>query len=245
MKEFVGNIVQDLQDSSFVTDIDTGVYTSWRNFRMVANTKPGKANHLIAQNLKGTLQEQLLQCFVSVMRGKKSYAEVDPTLDALFNCKRIITRTETTDKVSLVRSTAVLGSCTIPDQYKELVSTVEQEEILKKFPSHSFYRTFQQFNGYDFIDYIFSPGLPCPRNGDKPHKSNKTYFKIDIGKGMVFYRCADPECSKDVFGAKTIQSVVSTQKAILNKATDQGKTVFCQPSLTRSTGRKKRRLNEG
>lgn len=223
MKEFVSNVVQDLKETAFAKDIDQGVYTAWRNFRMVANTKRGKDNHLIARrNLKGTLHEQLLQCFVSVMRNKVSYAEIHPTLDSLFNCKRVITRSSTEDSTSIVRSmVGSIGSSTIPKKYQKMVEMVEEKIVESEFPDYSYYRTFQQFNGSDFIDYVFTPGLPCPNNGDKSHKSNKTYFKIDIRKGCVFFRCADPECSKDVFGVRSIRSLDATQTPSMVNATAQ------------------------
>lgn len=210
MREFVFKVIQDLKDEPFSKDIDAGVYTAWRNFRMVGNTKQGKANHLVLQDSTNNLFQQTLQCFVSVMRNKKSYKQHHPDLDYLFNCRRIITPTDTTQEVCLKRSaTSLCGSCVIPDEHKELVECIEKIEIEKRWPNHSFYRTFQQFNGYDFVDYIFCPGLPCPGNNGKAHKSNKTYFKIDISKGTVFYRCADPECSREPFQVTPICRLVA------------------------------------
>lgn len=224
MKHFVHSVVEELKETEFAKDIDLGVYTSWRNFRMVTNTKRGKANHLVLKNADRSknLRVQLLQCFVSVMRTKVSLVDVNPILDSLFVCKRVIKPTETTTDVTLKRSAAVLGSCSIPEQYKDLVAIVESEELSKKFPSYSFYRTFQKFNCSDFIKYVFSPGLPCPNNGGKAHKSNKTYLMIDILKECLFYRCADPECSKQVFGVRTLRSLEPSQKAqvdCVNKGT--------------------------
>ena len=241
MKHFVHSVVEELKETEFAKDIDLGVYTSWRNFRMVTNTKRGKANHLVLKNADRStdLRIQLLQCFVSVMRTKVSLGEINPILDSLFVCKRVIKQTETTTTVSLKRTAAVLGTATIPEQYHEIVAIVEAEEISKKFPTASYYRTFQKFNGSDFIDYVFSPGLPCPNNGGKAHKSNKTYFKIDIRQGCVFYRCADPECTKQVFGVKTLRSLGSTKKA--TPCTEKLATAY----LRRTTGKKRKCLTDG
>ena len=213
MKGFVFGVVGELQANPFAKSIDTGVYTSWRNFRMVQNTKQGKQNHLVLQNNSQNIFQQTLQCFVSVMR-IKSYKHIHPDLDFLFNCKKIITTTSIQADVLLSRSASLIGSsCVIPDKYKKIVETVESAEIAKKFPNHSYSRSFQHFNGNDYVDYVFNPGLPCPANGGKVHKSNKTYFKIDFRRGTVFYRCADPECSTNQFDVTPLQKLASSETA--------------------------------
>ena len=220
MRSFVDGVVKSMEGETFAKYIDTTVYTAWRNFRLVENTKLNKMNHLVLKSESDakTLFQQLLQCFVSVIREKKSLRYIHPDLDFLFPCKRIIKTTETQmENICLKRKAAVIGTTSIPEKYKEMVECVEQEEIEKKYPKHSYYRTFQQFNGSDFIDYVFSPGLPCPENNNRPHKSNKTYFKIDVQKGTVFYRCADPVCSKFPYDICPIRSLVSKQKGNKSK----------------------------
>lgn len=240
MKTFVHSVVEELKGTEFAKDIDLGVYTAWRNFRMVTNTKRGKNNYLVLKNSDRSknLRVQLLQCFVSVMR-TKSLVEINPILDSLFVCKRVIKRTETTTDVTLKRTAAVLGTATIPEKYHDLVTNVESEELSKKYPNVSYYRTFQKYNGSDFIKYILRPGIPCPHNNGKTHKSNSTFFNIDIKKGCVFYRCPDPDCSKAVFGCRTLRSLDSKQMA-----TPCTKTLAIA-SLKRTTGKKRRCLTEG
>jgi len=240
MKSFVLDIIKELADDPFSKDIDAGVYTAWRNFRMVQNTKKGKMNHLVLQDSTQNAFQQTFQCFVSVMRNKKSYKSVHPDLDYLFNCKRVITPTKTTHDVKLTRSASstLSGSCIIPDKYKELVQKIEEIEIEKKFPNHTYYRSFQQFNGYDFIDYIFCPGLPCPGNQGRAHKSNKTYFKIDINKGTVFYRCADPACSSDPFQVNPICKLVPNHMEIPSKVRGRD-TAYIQGQSNHLTKKKK------
>jgi len=241
MKEFVLNVVSDLSTTPYGGYIDTGVYTAWRNFRLIGNTKANKMNHLQLINATtncDTDAKRLLTCFVSVMRNKETYSQHHKDLCFLFECKKILKRTEHTEKISLNRGTKTLCQSTIPDKYKDQVKKIEQEIIQKKYPNYSYYRSFQKFNEQEFVDYVFYPGLPCPYNNDRSHKSNRTYFKINLSANKVFFRCADPECSKEPFGRQNFHEVGSNKTAIPEK-----KTLSCEhdSSAYRSTSDIKRR----
>ena len=46
----------------------------------------------------------------------------------------------------------------------------------------------------DYLEFTLCPGVPCPNNGDRPHRSNQTWFSVNVKKGSACYFCCDPAC---------------------------------------------------
>ena len=116
-------------------------------------------------------------------------------------------------------TSGITGNAEVPEKYKAFVQNVEDKYIKKKYPDYNYYKSFQRFNGTDYVDYIFVPGLPCPNNSNKAHKSNRTYCKIDLNLKFIFFRCADPCCRGEVFGDHSVKHLCdSTVVSDVHKA---------------------------
>jgi len=48
----------------------------------------------------------------------------------------------------------------------------------------------------DSLEFTLCPGVPCPNNADRPHRSNKTWFSVHLASGSAHYSCCDPACRK-------------------------------------------------
>ena len=204
---FVSLVKASLRDrNSLYSTIDEGVYTRWRNFRLVGSTKKGQSNHLVLTSHKGlSLIQQMLRTMLTIIAPHGVAIPCNVCRAHVHRYKRIVAlssapKTKTVSSNSTVYDAA---PAEFPKTTDAVVEFVERTVLQKKFPKHGFSRTFQRFNGHDFVDYVISPGIPCPFNGDASHKSNKTYFKIDLTCNVCFFRCADPACSKERFGLST------------------------------------------
>ena len=211
----IGEFVKIIKRSCFAAtlshSIDSGVYTRWRNFRLVGSTKKGKANHLIllGKHRGLGLLQQMLRTMLTITTNYKTVVPCKVCNDHMHRYKRAISccpphasNTNTTTIEAPTATMKVYNATPIgfPRSTDKIVEHIEKTVLRKQFPTHEFARTFQQFNGHCFVDYVISPGVPCPFNGSKSHKSNKTYFKIDLTCNVCFFRCADPACSKERFG---------------------------------------------
>ena len=200
---FVSLVKASLSDKhTFYASIDSGVYTRWRNFRLVGSTKKGKSNHLVLTSHKGlSLIQQMLRTMLTVIAPYSNSIPCKVCRSHVHQYKRIIALSNVVKTVASSSSTVYNAApVEFPPKTHSVIEFVERTVLQKKFPTHGFSRTFQRFNGHDFVDYVISPGIPCPFNGNASHNSNKTYFKIDLTCNVCFFRCADPSCSKERFG---------------------------------------------
>lgn len=205
----VSCIVSRLYEHTLASTIDSGVYTRWRNFRLVGSTKKGKSNHLILVSHKGlglTLEQQMVRTMLTVVADSQTEIPCDIG-EHIQRYQRVLTWNLTSSPRN-IKSGSRTGTGTVfdaapvdfPETTQKVVEFIERTVLQERYPTHGFSRTYQKFNGHDFVDYVISPGVPCPFNGNAPHKSNKTYFKIDLTCNVCFFRCADPSCSKKRFG---------------------------------------------
>ena len=44
------------------------------------------------------------------------------------------------------------------------------------------------------LEFTLCPGVQCPNNSDRPHRSNKTWFEVNVQSGEATYKCCDPAC---------------------------------------------------
>ncbi len=204
----VGDFVRtlDLGQTSWADFVDRGVYTKWRNFRMVGSSKKDQSNHLrLCSHVGLTLTQQVLRTMLTIIRFDDA-AIPDKYKPHILWTPRIVVRVGAPAPThpsprSYLQSQA---TTTVPDTYPAnttaIVEYVERTILSLQYAKHGYTRTFNPYNGSLFVDYVLTPGVACPNNNGRAHRNNKTYFKIDLTRGLAFFRCADPECSKSSFG---------------------------------------------
>lgn len=215
--DFVKDLVHHLRSEEMSSWVDLGVYTNYRNFRIFGSTKEGKNNWLTLvshQDRNWGFLQTLLRSFVSIIREDDEPLKLCRDLQHVQRVYKIVKLSEDADDSLRQRyySAGITGSIEIPDKYKEFVEAVEEKVIKKQWPNFQYYKSFQQFNGTDYVDYIFVPGLPCPNNGNKAHKSNRTYCKVDLNLKIIFFRCADPCCRGFVFSDQSLKHICPCTK---------------------------------
>lgn len=206
---FVKRVKHELQKSSLSESVDTGVYTNWRNFRLLGNAKKNASNHFVfcKQQVKtpNSFFQNLLLTMVTTVRFEKS---VNPKLDPyILKCRKLLATPHESPCTSSTAATTLFSQymaftsppTEFPSNTSLITEYMEKEVLDSKYPKHSYSRTFQQYSGHNYVDYVISPGIPCPFNNNTIHKSNKSYFKIDLTSNVAFFRCADPACSKEKF----------------------------------------------
>lgn len=60
----------------------------------------------------------------------------------------------------------------------------------------------------DTLKATLCPGIPCPNNRNRPHRSNKTWFELHLRSGFGQYVCCDPECRGHNWGRRNCGHLV-------------------------------------
>ena len=223
VKTLVRAVIADLQEKhpdrasqgDHILGIDPAVYTKGRLFRVLGSSKKNKTPHTpfrLVGSEEGFTPKVFFKTLVTPYR-TATYG--NPVLDAIPVIERLwaprVEEPEKSDVPTPKRTKLRHSPCPMPetvvftdDEWNAVVDRC-QRWLMRRHPT---IETFYPVRQGDTLEFILSPGVPCPKNGNVAHRSNKTWFKVNLRNYWGRYTCCDPACSHHSWGKQKYRDMI-------------------------------------
>lgn len=231
VKIFVDLVTTDLltehptrsKEGAQIMGIDPAVYTKGRLFRIIGSSKKNKKPHTPFQLVDldqagGLTPRDFFRTLVTPFRSEtmshvgrpSDILECIPIQETLCHIKR--RSSPTSDSGCGVLKRARIGAFEFGRETVKF-TTSEWDALLRRCQRclsrrHPSIKTFYPVRQGDTLEFILSPGIPCPNNGDVAHRSNKTWFKVHLKSFWGGYTCCDPGCSHHSWGRQRYREMI-------------------------------------
>ena len=228
------------EEGNHIMGIDPAVYTKARLFRVLGSSKKNKKPHtpfnlvLSSTDAKedGFVASVFFRTLITPFRTSSSSTpsslQCIPILHSLAHIKRPRSPSserrsddDSTEHFTTILKRAKQRAGTTYECGPETIkyTTSEWEALLQRAQRclsrrHPTIRTFYSERQGDTLEFVLSPGIPCPNNGDVAHRSNKTWFKVNLKTFWGGYTCCDPSCSHHSWGRKRYRDMVVNSFAL-------------------------------
>jgi len=222
VKTFVHTILADLHlkhpsrasEGDHIMGIDPAVYTKGRLLRVLGSSKKNKTPKSPFRLLEDEelTPEVFFKTLVTPFRTRtyeNAVLDAIPKVECLWSPETL----NPTERVNLVAKRAKLRHS--PGLMQETVVYTNQEwdSLVERCQrwlqrQHPTIKTFYPVRQGDTLEFILSPGVPCPNNGNVAHRSNKTWFKVHLRRYWGRYTCCDQACSQHSWGKRKYQDLI-------------------------------------
>ena len=198
---FVGLLRHKLEVSGneMAQYIDGGVYTKWRLFRVLGSHKKDKQNALErVTDLELSPREAFYKSLVSHVRFDDECVKHDGALSALHRVYSVVDKEVACAYPGRRRASSIISIADIPPEMRDGVAKLDAYVAERKYKDYTITGVvFKRFRDIPYREYTLTPGLPCPNNGMRANRSNKSYVTANLKFFHLYTRCADSECPKD------------------------------------------------
>ncbi|XP_060119723.1 DNA-directed primase/polymerase protein-like isoform X2 [Heteronotia binoei] len=199
-EKFSRHLIFQLHNSVFKNNIDIGVYTKNRNFRLYKSSKAGKGvildiakdNKFVPESVENTSMEE--QYFLSSLVCNVRFS----------SCLKMLScdNPEKTKTESVCLGGSLSSSSTVPiggyqsSPYPEIdnfvVSLVNKDNIQGGIRQWNYF-SLEELLVYDISKYCW-----C-RNIGRAHRSNNIMIVVDLKREIWYQKCHDPVCRAENF----------------------------------------------
>lgn len=227
VKKFVHTILADLHlkhpsrvsEGNHIMGIDPAVYTKGRLFRVLGSSKRNKTPKTPFRLLSKDEELTPEVFFKTLVTPFRTQTYENPVLDAIPKIEGLWepfeseSSSKSEDGITRSVKRAKMRHSPVPMPETVVYSDKEWDALLNRCQRwlqrcHPTIKTFYPARQGDTLEFVLSPGVPCPNNGDVAHRSNKTWFKVNLRNYWGRYTCCDPACSHHSWGKRQYRDMI-------------------------------------